>query len=184
MLKYFVSIFTYYENTKQEINQHFQIIVIGLNFSDSLCGIYLTIIWASDLLLRGIYLINENLWKSHSLCFSGFCVVLWFTLCNQMMILFFSLSRLNVVKDPLKMLGKPGKNIICQVSAIHVFSFGIALILTLVFQFTEMQLPTSLCLPFIDPSGSSIITKVISWVVIISQSICSVLICWDAYFTS
>ena len=51
-----------------------------------------------------------------------------------------------------------------------------SLVITLVFQFIEMQLPTSLCLPFIDPSGSSIITKVISWVVIISQLISSVLI--------
>ena len=68
------------------------------------------------------------------------------------------------------------QKIIYQVSSIHAFSFFASLVLTLVFQFIEMQLPTSLCLPFIDPSGSSIITKVISWVVIISQSVCSVLI--------
>ena len=111
------------------MNQHFQIIVIGLNFSDSLCGIYLTVIWISGILLRGIHLINENLWKSHSFCFTGLCIVLWFTVCNQTMILFFSFSRLNVVKYPLKMVGKPGKNIIYQVTTIHVFSFGIALIL-------------------------------------------------------
>ena len=124
------------ENSK--MNKQFQTIVIGLNFSDSLCGIYLTIIWISDILLGGIDMINENLWKFHSLCFTGLCVVLWFTISNQMMILFFSFSRLAVVKHPLNVIGKPCKNIIYQVSAIRVFSFGIALILTMLFQFIEM----------------------------------------------
>ena len=41
----------------------FQIIVIGLNFSDILCGIYLMGIWVSDTMLKAVYLINENLWK-------------------------------------------------------------------------------------------------------------------------
>ena len=77
---------------------------------------------------------------------------------------------------PLKVIGKAYQEIIYQVSSIHVFSFTMSLVLTLVFQVIEKQLPTSLCLPFIDPSGSSIITKVISWAVIISQSMCSVLI--------
>ena len=43
-------------------------------------------------------------------------------------------------------------------------------------KFTEKQLPTSLCSPFIDPSHSSISTNVITWVVIITQSISSVII--------
>ena len=145
----------------KRISQTIPVIVIGQNFSDSLCGIYLTIIWVSDILLKGFYLVDEHLWKSHPLCFTGLCTVLWFTMSSQMMMLFyFSMSRL----------------IIYQVTSIHVFSFFTSLVLTLVFHFIEMQLPTSLCLPFIDPSGSSIITKVISWVVIISQSIFSVLI--------
>ena len=157
-----------------KINQQFQIIVIGMNFSDNLCGIYLTVIWTSDIILRGVYLINDNLWKSHPLCFTGLCIVLWFTMCSQMMMLYFSFSRLRAVKDPLKIKWKSDKKIIYQVSVIHAFSFGIALVLTLVFQFIERQLPTSLCLPFIDPSGSSTVTKIVSWVVIVSQSICAV----------
>ena len=150
--------------------------MIGQNFSDSLCGIYLTVIWVSDILLKGFNLINEHLWKSHPLCFTGLCIVLWFTVSSQMMLFYFSISRLMVVIYPIQNTGTSSKKIIYQVSSIHAFSFFASLVLTLVFQFIEMQLPTSLFLPFIDPSGSSIITKVISWVVIISQSVCSVLI--------
>ena len=160
----------------KRISQPIQIIVIGQNFSDNLCGIYLTIICVSDILLKGFYLVDEHLWKSHPLCFTGLCTVLWFTMSSQMMLFYFSISRLMAVIYPIQSAGTSSQKIIYQVSSIHVFSFFASLVLPLVFQFIEMQLPTSLCLPFIDPSGSSIITKVISWVVIISQSICSVLI--------
>ena len=160
----------------KRISQPIQIIVIGQNFSDNLCGIYLTIICVSDILLKGFYLVDEHLWKSHPLCFTGLCTVLWFTMSSQMMLFYFSISRLMAVIYPIQSAGTSSQKIIYQVSSIHVFSFFASLVLTLVFQFIERQLPTSLCLPFIDASGSSIITKVISWVVIISQSICSVLI--------
>ena len=64
----------------KRISQTIPVIVIGQNFSDSLCGIYLTIIWVSDILLKGFYLVDEHLWKSHPLCFTGLCTVLWFTM--------------------------------------------------------------------------------------------------------
>ena len=35
---------------QQIMIQHFQVIVVGLNLNDSLCGIYLTVIWVSDTL--------------------------------------------------------------------------------------------------------------------------------------
>ena len=161
---------------KSKINQNFQIKVIGLNFSDIVCGIYLLGIWISDMILKGIYLINQDLWKSHSLCFASLCVVLWFTVSNQIMILYLSASRLIAVIDPMKSRLISGKQILFHVSTINSFSFCISLGVTLVLKFIEKQLPTSLCSPFIDPSHSSISTNVITWVVIITQSISSVLI--------
>ena len=92
------------------------------------------------------------------------------------MMLYFSFMRLKSVMHPLEIKSKRTQEIIYQVSSIHLFSFTISLFITLMFQFIELQLPTSLCLPFIDPSGSSILSKVISWIVIMSQTICSVLI--------
>ena len=156
--------------------QHFQIIVIALNFSDMLCGIYLAWIAVSDILFKGIYLINENLWKSHPLCLTGICIILWFTTSSQIMLLYSSVSRLRAVIDPIKSGGKSQKVIFYQVCIIHLFSICLSFFLTFVLQFSEKQLPTSLCSPFIDPSNSSVFTKVISWIVIITQSIVSLTI--------
>ena len=63
-----ISILTIYLNIQSILlallnrgkNKNFQIIVIGLNFSDLLCGIYLAGISVSDILLEGIYLRDEN----------------------------------------------------------------------------------------------------------------------------
>ena len=161
---------------KRNRNQNFQIQVIGLNLSDILCGIYLLGIWISDMILKGIYLINEDLWKSHSLCFTSLCVVLWFTVSSQVIILYISASNLFSVIYPMKARLKSEKEIFLHICTINSFSFCISLVATLAFKFTEKQLPTSLCSPFIDPSHSSISINIITWVVIITQSISSVLI--------
>ena len=171
-----LSMLMHISKLQKRMGQNFQIIVVALNFSDNLCAIYLTIIWVSDMLFKDMYLINEILWKSHPLCFIGLSTVLWFTISNQIIMLYFSFMRLVAIMHPLKIREKQSQETIYQVSLIHMFSFSISLVLTLVFRFIEMQLPTSLCLPFIDPSGLSTLSKVISWLVIISQSVCSVLI--------
>ena len=147
---------------KEKKYKAFQITVIGLNFSDILCGIYLASIWVFDLLFSGIYLINEDLWKSHLLCFTSLCIILWFTVSSQLMILYLSGSRLHAVINPIKRLETGWKKIIYHVTTIIFFSFCFSLVVALLFKMTEKHLPTSLCLPFIDPSGSSIITKVTS----------------------
>ena len=68
--------------------------VVGLNLSDSLCGIYLIVIWGSDILFQNVFIINEDLWKFHPLCFAGCSMVLWFTMSNQLLLVYFSATRL------------------------------------------------------------------------------------------
>ena len=162
--------FLYVHNTYQ----NFQIIVIGLNFSDILCGVYLMVIWVSDTILKSVYLINEDLWKSHVLCFTSLCIVLWFTISNQIILLYFSISRIRAVINPMEIRGKHWKEICYQVSVIHIFSLCLSMILTLILQYTEGHLPTTLCLPFVDPSNLSLFTKVISLTVTTIQSIVSI----------
>ena len=159
---------------KIKCNHKFEIIVIGLNFSDILCGIYLIGIWVSDAILKGAYLINDTLWKSHGFCYTVLCVLLWFTISNQIILFYFSISRLYAVIDPIKTREESWKEIFHHVTITHSVSFCLSVILTLLLQFTEKYLPTSLCSPFFDPSGLSLFTKVISWVVMIAQSIVSI----------
>ena len=159
-----------------QINQTFKIKEIGLNLCGVLCGLYLAIIWLSDNLLKHVYLVNEKLWQSHPLCYVEFCVALWFTISSQIILLYISMFRLKVVTYPMKARQIAQELVFFQISMIHIFSVFISLVITLIFKFMEMHVATSLCLPFVDPSGLSILTKIISWVTIMSQSISSVMI--------
>ena len=162
---------------KSQIKEtNFEINVYVLNFTDILCGTYLAIIWVSDALLKDIYQINEDLWKSHSLCFTGLCTIVWFTVSAQLILLYLSTSRLMGVMYPIKTKNRSWKSVFYHINIIQIFSFSTSLGVTFIFHLTEKQVPTTLCLPFVDPSGSSILTKVSSWVVITSQSISAIII--------
>ena len=154
----------------------FKIKEIGLNLSDILCGLYLTCVWLSDSQLESVFIVNENVWKSHPLCFAGFNVALWFTVSCQIILLYISTFRLMAVIDPMKIRHISLELLFYQINMIHLFSFSISVAITLVLKLTEKHVATSLCLPFVDPSGSSVITKIISWITIISQSVSSILI--------
>ena len=90
---------------------NFQINVFLLNFTDILCGTYLAIIWVSDTLLMDIYLINEELWKSHPLCFVALSTIVWFTIFAQLILLYLSTSRLLSVMYPIKTKIRSLKNV-------------------------------------------------------------------------
>ena len=58
----------------------------------------------------------------------------------------------------------------------YVLSFCTALLATVIFKFIYKNLTISLYLPFIDPTNSIIIIKVITWFIIITQTVASVVI--------
>ena len=157
-------------------NKNFKIKVIGLHLGDSLCGVYLFIIWIYDHVFQGVHLINEELWKTHPMCFVTHGLVLWFVISIPISLVNLSTTRLKAVLHPLETRMKCQKEAIYQVIIVHLFALCVSIFFTLVLQFTETHLPTNLCLPFIHPSGSPIFTKVVSWIIILNQSVVSILI--------
>ena len=53
---------------------------------------------------------------------------------------------------------------------------SIAIALTFLMKFTHEKVPLNLCLPFVDPTNSILLIKVIAWCVAVLQVIVSVLI--------
>ena len=82
-------------------NKTFSLIVIAINFNDLICGLYLCNIWVSDIMFQGTYLIKEEIWKSHPLCFIAFFLIFYFSFVGLFLLLFLSVSRLMVVLDPV-----------------------------------------------------------------------------------
>ena len=149
---------------KNQGNDFFKIKVIELNFTDMLCGLYLLNMWLSDLIFQSTHFIQGELWKSHPLCFVGHGFILWFTISNQISLFSLSAARFIAIVYPLVSRTKPHKKVLYQVRLIHLFALCFSIFFTLFIMSADKQLPTSLCLPFIDTSGLSIISKLVTYI--------------------
>ena len=154
----------------------FSVTVISFNINDIICGIYLGCIWISDVIDKEDFLVKEKLWKSGHLCFTAFGIVLWFTILDQLILIFISLCKLMLVICPMNTKFKKTEFVFRSVVSCYLFSFLSALLVTYYFELTYEHLTFSLCLPFIDPTGSVIMIKIITLLTVVSQTITSVII--------
>ena len=152
------------------------ITVVSVNITDILCGLYLCLIWITDLYFRGKFVSHERHWRSSFLCFCAFGLSLWFSIVTPFILLFLSLLRLTVVVNPLSIKLKNARSIFkCQL-AIILISMSVSVVLTFLMKFQQEKMPLNLCLPFVDPTNSISLTKVIAWCVAIIQGTISVVI--------
>ena len=152
------------------------ITIASVNITDMLCGLYLCVIWIGDLYFRGKFISHERYWRSSFLCFTAFGLSLWFSVVAPLILLFLSLSRLMIVVNPLSVRFKTTKSIFKFLFAIILVSMSVSIVLTLLIRFTQERLPLSLCLPFVDPTNSILLIKIIAWCTAIIQVTISVFI--------
>ena len=150
--------------------------IIFINLNDMLCGLYLVCIWISDIVFKDKYSVNEISWRSGPFCMIAFGIILMFTILTQFLLSFFSLTRLMVVIHPIDTKFKISRFVFKSIVVFYITSTVIATSLTLIYKLTYEIIPTSLCLPFVDPTNSHILIKVITLMTIITQTLTSVAI--------
>ena len=150
--------------------------VISININDIFVGLYLMCIWIADLFLKGVFSVKEHIWRSGTICISAFTTILWFTICTQMLLLFISMSRLMIVIYPVDTKFKQSKFVSRTLAFLFLASFLISVFISSTYKIKEKYIPTSLCLPYIDPTQEVLMIKLITWFVVITQLLTSVLI--------
>ena len=139
----------------------FKVSVISLNISHLLCFAYMGIIWISDIRLQSVFAVKQKEWRSSLTCFTAFGILLWFTLLFQIVLLFLSLSRLIIVIYPLTNKFKRTKSIIQISTSFFIITLSFV---GLIIKLNRLsQIHNNLCLPFVDPTNSSLMVKVIAW---------------------
>ena len=71
-----------------KLNMAFKITIIVIDFHHELYGIYLCMIWIYDTMVGDTF-VNDEVWRSHSLCFLASWTILCFEIMDQFLILFF-----------------------------------------------------------------------------------------------
>ena len=142
----------------------FTIVIVSVNINDILCGIYLCFIWIADLSYHGSFHVKEELWRSGFLCLTAFTTILWFTLLTEFVLIFMSLTRLMITMYPLDTKFKETKFIVKSLAFSMLCSLIFSTCIALVFKIAEEYSTLNLCLPFIDPTGSQLIIKLITYI--------------------
>ena len=163
-------------NSQIIINKAYFICLAAVNVSDVLCGVYLGIIWIFDVAFEGKYILKEEYWRSGPVCFLAFGIMFYFTVTSQFALALLAISRLMVVINPLHTTFKNFRYVLGYAFSICILSFMLTVVTTLSLKVKEEFLPTSLCLPFIDPTNSVSIINILIWSIIISQCVTSLVI--------
>lgn len=143
----------------------FVITVIVVNFSDFLCGWYLSVIWISDIYYRHHFLNFEKAWKSSVMCFTAAYLMIFFTILSEAALLFLSISRYYIVTNPWKDIqGETAKTSAQKsIGALLFCSIAASITIVLLFSLYENSMPMRLCLPFLDPANCSLLSKLFAW---------------------
>ena len=151
------------------LRKAFAVTIIFININDILYGIYLSFIWIADLILREKFHVKEVSWRSGIICLTAFATVTWFTVLSEIGLLFMSLSRLMVTISPINTRFKETLFVIKSLSILFSFSVLSNIFITIIFKYMEEKSTTSLCLPFVDPTNSQVLIKLITWFTVTSQ---------------
>ena len=154
----------------------FQKVVYSINFTDLIFVIYLSIIWFTDRTNIGNFMLYEEKWKADKLCFAAFGIITWFSISIQCFLIFGSLTRLMVVIYPLETKFNSMQFISKYLSLIFITS--VCLVLSAIFTIKDkvINIPTYLCLPFVDPTKSVIELNALTWFVAVTQFLTSIVI--------
>ena len=145
--------------------------VTFISFNHLLCAVYLSIIWIADLYFSESFLVKSKLWRSGSLCFAAFYIMILFTVFTQFLMILLSISRLMVVLHPMKTNFTRTSFVLKCISCVVFISFILSLLCMFIAKHTSKTLPTNICFPFVDPSKSTAIMKSITWLTCINQTL-------------
>ncbi len=156
----------------------FTILIASNNVNDILPGVYFTVIWASNVALKGLFAAHESFWRRGTSCVASYAIVLFHSVSAQIFLLLLSFSRLRVVVEPMTSKFKDAKYVRRCLGKSSIFLMSIFLVFVGSFHGTlvEEGVPYLLCFPFIDPKNAALSTRFLIWFVFVTQTLTSLTI--------
>ena len=149
----------------------FQTIVDANSFLCIIYGSYILILWLIDLNYGTVFTIFENQWRSGVTCFFSFAVVLNFNVLSPLITTFLSFSRLMVIVHPLTSRFKNKTFVFKRLIWLLIFCATVASSTSIAMFKIYSSVPYALCHPFVDPSGSVLLVKITTWIVVTLQTV-------------
>ena len=142
----------------------FPIIIICLNISDMLVSLYFIILVTADFIYHLSIISYEKIWKRSFPCYLIFFTSLIFTIESPLLLSIISLARLKAVEKPLESNFQRHSLMAQLMPLCTLTSLLLSILLTTGYATIHDEIPTTLCLPFIDPSDSQWFIKLITFI--------------------
>ena len=142
---------------------------LSINVIDTLHGFYILYLFSVDLYYGETFGLYQIQWRSSHLCFVGFSIALNLTLLSPILSCFLAMQRLMIVCFPLDTKFKAKEFIIRCIFTFTIITIFVVSSITIAMQSNYKQIPFGFCSPFVDPTKSIFILKIISWFVILYQ---------------
>ncbi len=153
--------------------------IISLNINDILMIIYLTTIWVTSIMHQGEFATQEQKWRSSILCLSCSVLIFIFKFCSVFLLVLLSINKLMVVISPVTTKFKQTSHVVKCIFVLATVSIALGGIYCIILLLTTKQMPTNLCLPFLDPSKKIILvtttTSFVAAAEIIAALVCAIL---------
>ncbi len=153
----------------EEAHGGYVMTAVTMSVTHMLCGVYLGFTWVTDQKYGAEFFAYEEVWRSGAVCFTSYCVILWFILQTQSVSAFMSLSRLMVVAHPMDTKLKRIRFVLKSLVFVVAASLLCSVTVTVVVKFVHRVLSFRLCFPFTDPAGATV-TNILVWITSLSQT--------------
>ena len=120
--------------------------------------------------------VKQEIWKSKDFCYLAFAISSLFVILSQVIQFLMSFSRLMVVVHPLKSKFKEFLFVKRLLVYLLLSSCCLTILIVLIILFVDKSIGNNLCLPFIDQTGLSILTKVLIRIKVITESVNALII--------
>ena len=154
----------------------FQIVILSVNFTDILCFCYLTILLIADFMYSDRFITKEVYWRSSILCLIIFIFAMIFSILSAVYLSLMSLCRTMLVIFPLNLTLKSNTFIVRILSILFIITTLFSIFVSLLYRRKYSTFPTSLCLPFIDPTSSIKLIQLITILITSFQILSSIFI--------
>ena len=154
---------------------YFELLIKSINVINALLGISMGVLLAADLYYGNNFPMYEASWRSSTLCFFSFSLTILHSILSALLLMLVSFQRYLVVIFPLE---ARSKDLSMRKYLVFAFIFSIILttIVTILMNFLYQFIPLGICTPFVDPTNSVFLIKIITWFVVVLQSTANVVI--------
>ena len=171
-----LNILSIHLQSKTRSYSSFQMVILSVNLTDILCFCYLTVLLIADFMYSDRFITKEVYWRSSIPCLTIFIFAMIFSILSAFYLSLMSLCRTMLVIFPLNLTLKDNTFIIRILSILFIITAIFSISVSWLYRRKYSAFPTSLCLPFIDPTSSIKLIQLVTILITSFQILSSIFI--------